>query len=387
MQSHSEKKPLVLFSTQAWSEFWVSKHWIAYELSKERLVVFVEPPARASFGRLILGNRRSGRLKKISDRLFVLKLESLPFIYRIPSLFRPFWRIFLNVQLKQAIAELKLKKFDVLAFDPHCYPLLRSLKDNIARIVYYAVDPPLGNEDVFWPERRIVFDSDAVIAVTERLAKILSRESGRADVQVIPHGINFQQSSDLSGCKGILPDCFNALRVNAPVIGYTGSIHEIYVDSDLLRYAALKRPEYEFVLVGPYSGSALDKKGFNVDGFSEMKNVHFCGALPFKMLKCAISGFDVCIIPYRSDLENNWERRSPFKVLHYLAQGKPIVISNVPASEDYEGFVRVYDSKEGFLLAIDDSLSDSSEQSKTARRSFAEARSFEHLIKLISDNF
>src|SRR5678816_3719882 len=35
---------VVIVSPQYWCAYWVSKHWIAYELSRELRTVFIEPP-------------------------------------------------------------------------------------------------------------------------------------------------------------------------------------------------------------------------------------------------------------------------------------------------------------------------------------------------------
>lgn len=378
-------QPLVLFSTQAWSELWVSKHWIAHALSKKKPVLFVEPPKRIALQNLIPKNSGASHLRREKTYLYILATETLPFPFRVPSVFRPIWRIWLHRQLRDAVDELEFDRFDVINFNPHAFPLIKNLGDRVARSIYYAVDPPLGHDDTIWPEARAVSESDVVIAVTDRLAKLLSDESGRSDIKVIPHGVDVDSAQDLSCSKEKLPSCFKSLRSDSPVIGYTGAIHDVCVDFSLIRKAAVARPHYEFVLVGPYSGSALDRKGFDVRCFSDLPNVHFCGAMPFKELKYAISRFDVCIVPYRADVSNNWARRSPFKVLHYFAQGKPVVMSNVPASEDYEGLVQVYEEIDSFLVGLDLALEKDCAAARHRRISFAKKRSFQNLLKRIDE--
>lgn len=376
---------VVIFSTQAWSDLWVSKHWIADALSKERTVLFVEPPRRIAPQNLIRPNMNESSLHLEKERLYILSTKTLPFPFRIPSAIRPIWRIWLRKQLRQAFDELNFRRFDVINFNPHAFPLIKNFRDRVVRNIYYAVDPPLGQDDAIWPEARVVKESDVVIAVTDRLAKLLSDESGRVGIKVIPHGIDVESAQDLSPSEGKLPPCFKKLRPDSPIIGYTGAIHDIYVDLPLIREAALKRPDYEFVFVGPYSGSTLDKKGSDVNYFSDLSNVHFCGAVKFPELKYAINQFSVCIVPYRADIDNQWARRSPFKILHYFAQGKPVVMSNVPASEDYDGLVQVYYGTDSFISGLDFALYNDCPAAIHKRTRLAEQRSFCNLLKLVEE--
>jgi len=376
--------PLVLFSTQAWSDLWVSKHWIAHEFARERAVLFVEPPARAD----VMGDKFSAfasTARQIEPNLWALRLVSAPFPYRVPSHARLLWRWPMHRQLRRAVAELGFEEFDVLTFDPHCQPLLMPLKERIRNLMYYAVDPPLGSEDSVWPERRLVRDSDAALAVTQRLADLLATESGRSDIQVVPHGIA-SAAAQPTNEESALPEAFSSVDWDRPVIGYTGAIHDVYVDFALIRDTARAHPDWQFVMIGPYSGSDLSKKGVDIRYFDDCPNVIFCGAVPFAELSHAIQCFDVCIVPYRADIANNWERRSPFKILHYFVQGKPVVMANVPALDDYPaGSIYSYESQAGFVSAITDALAECCKSGLSQqRKAIADERSFDKLFAQIA---
>src|SRR5699024_9147411 len=131
--------------------------------------------------------------------LLAFRPATLPFPYRAPALLRPIWRLPIHLQLTKALKEAGFETFDVLTFDPHCQPFLDRCRSQLNRVVYYAVDPPLGAEDIRWPERRLVRDSNSVLAVTERLAQLLRKESDRQDIQSLPHGIDYEAAADLSG--------------------------------------------------------------------------------------------------------------------------------------------------------------------------------------------
>lgn len=373
-------KPIVIFSTQAWSNLWVSKHWIAAELSKSRKVIFVEPPTHSSFKNVFVFTPHAPR--RVRDNLFVLGLAWMPFPFRIPFFLRPLWRAPVRAQLKRGLDDLGISDFDVLLFDCHALPLIHPLVSRIGSLAYYAVDPVLGREDAWWPEAKTVRACDKVAAVTQRLATLLVAESGRADIQVIPHGVDLTERTS-NDDMGDRPSWIETLP-KGPVIGYTGAVHEKYVDIALLESVAKAKPEWTFIFVGPYSGSALSSKKANIHELQRLSNVVFVGEVPYAALRRVIQRFDVCIVPYTLGSDNQWERRSPFKILNYLAEGKPVVISNVPAAQDYADLVRVYSDENEFITEVDAALSDpDADRRSQARREFARTRDFPTILQMI----
>lgn len=368
-------KPLVIFSTQGWTDLWVSKHWIAHQFSKDRVVLFVEPPLRLTPSKFISGELFEGKIEKVQDNLYKLATVTFPFPFRIPSILRPFWRYPIARQFGQAMLDLGFEEFDVLNFDPHSMSLINRYKERITTSVYYAVDPPLGKEDRFWPESRCVKESDFVFAVTPTLKDLMVSESGRDDIEILPHGVDYEGSQTSDEDVSELFRCASdRISKNDVVIGYTGAIHDVCIDQDVVLQAIRKRPNWKFVFVGPYQGSTLSKKGLDISSFRQYENVIFTGAVPYLNLKYFIKRFDVCIVPYNHRVDVNWDRRSPFKVLGYLAQGKPVVISDVPAAKNYNEHVYVYDDLDGFLKSCEAALDSDSENE--ARKKFAADHDF-----------
>lgn len=368
-------KPLVIFSTQGWTDLWVSKHWIAHEFSKDRLVLFVEPPSRVTPPEFFRGEFCRAQAKQIQNNLYALPTVTFPFPYRIPSLLRGLWRWPIFKQFSAAVHDLGIDQFDVLSFDPHSQSLIKKYGDKVSHSIYYAVDPPLGREDAFWSEARCVKESDHVFAVTPLLKDLLVRESGRKDVSVLPHGVDYEDSEDFSAQP---PEQFETLLEDIEeddvVIGYTGAIHDVCIDQEVVLEAIRKRPGWKFVFVGPYKGSTLSKQTLDISLFENFDNVFLTGAVPYQYLKYFVKRFDVCIVPYNSKINVNWKRRSPFKVLGYLAQGKPVVISNVPAAKDYGELVYEYEDLDGFLMSCERALESASDSPK--RKEFAAAHDF-----------
>jgi len=86
----------------------------------------------------------------------------------------------------------------------------------------------------------------------------------------------------------------------------------------------------EFIIIGTGSGlvelKALTKKlGIN-------DKVTFRGFMPYENMSEEISKADICICPLTDRLE--WNVSSPIKVFEYMACGKPMILTPIPAHKD-----------------------------------------------------
>jgi glycosyltransferase involved in cell wall biosynthesis len=94
------------------------------------------------------------------------------------------------------------------------------------------------------------------------------------------------------------------------------------VDLDLVRATALARPRWSFVLVG--------KQATGMGAVRDLPNVRLLGQKPYTLLPAYCRGFDVGIIPFRT---NDLTRRAnPLKLREYLAAGLPVVTLGGPAA-------------------------------------------------------
>lgn len=377
----------VILSTQIWTDNWVSKHWIAHwlaELGHE--VYFVEPlrallPGRGGRVRDLFGGpsiREVGRVRVVS-------FSSLPFYYRVPSLLRPLWRLALRPQFRRFSAMLRRKPFDLITFDGRSLPLLAMLP-KARTTAYYSVDPVGIGEDAGQSETQLVQSVDRVLAISPPARDFFVRTTGRGDVTVIPHGIDFQRRT--KGADGPSTERFDEPFWSSPnLIGYTGSIHDVYVDFDKIHRAAKSNPQWTFVFVGPHKGSDIAQDASRkINPLMALPNVHFVGSKPYHALQQYIERFDACIIPYRADIENGWERKSPVKMLHYLALGKPVICSDVPGSLEYRELIYTYRDYNGFLESIGNALKEPvNADVRRARIELAASRDCDVIIQRLLD--
>ena len=347
----------VIASTQVWTDNWVSKHWIAHWLAELGHEVYFLEPLRA-----LLPGRR-GRARDLfvgpkircEGKVNVVSFSSLPFYHRVPSAFRGLWRGMLSPQFRRFSRRLAGRSYDLITFNARSLPLIAMLP-RPRRTAYYCVDPA-GLEDTRFPEAQLVRSADKVIAISEACKAALVRETGRTDIIVIPHGIDFKGTTNSPVAGDGRPQDFPK---SGPVIGYTGSIHDTYVDFDKVEKAAQENPGWTFVLVGPYVGSDIAQDASaRIGDLMRLPNIHFLGSKPYQELRSYIEHFDVCLIPYRADIDNGWEKRSPVKVLHYLCLGKPIVCADVPGVSAYKHVIYTYADYAGFVAAIRAGLQES----------------------------
>jgi glycosyltransferase involved in cell wall biosynthesis len=130
----------------------------------------------------------------------------------------------------------------------------------------------------------------------------------------------------------------------------------------MLAAMARSRPEWSWVLVGPLQTSSRELR--------HIPNVHLIGPKAHEELPDYIRRFDVGIVPY---LHNNYTATVvPTKIIEYLAAGKPVVSTNLPEVNTFNGkhevIVTSPNSSAEFVASIERALDSSGEEDVVARR-------------------
>ncbi len=206
------------------------------------------------------------------------------------------------------------------------------------------------------------------------------------NIYVIPHGYDFELASLIRESNSEIP--IDMRGIPRPIIGYTGSIHDAYVDTELLCYLAKSRPKYSFVLVGPYKnnpiGPSLSEK--NLTRLKSFPNIYFLGQKKHDELPAYIKYFQVCTILHEVKSQAEIAKtvnRTPFKLLHYLSQGKPIVSSSLYELCSLNKMIYISFSHEDYLNNIDISLNESDDLFEK-RIQYASQFSYMNILKLMS---
>ena len=139
-----------------------------------------------------------------------------------------------------------------------------------------------------------------------------------------------------------------------PRLGFFGVIDE-RLDITLLGAVAARRPEWQFVLVGPVVkiDPAVLPRG---------ANLHYLGARSYAELPHYIAGWDVALLPFARNDATRFI--SPTKTPEYLAAGRPVVstsIRDVVRPYGELGLARIADTPDAFVAAVEAALTEPAE--------------------------
>ncbi|AKU97461.1 Glycosyltransferase [Labilithrix luteola] len=151
-----------------------------------------------------------------------------------------------------------------------------------------------------------------------------------------------------------------------PRLGFFGVLDE-RLDIELLQGAAERKPDWQFVMVGPVvkiDPATLPRR----------PNIHYLGPRNYEQLPSYLAGWDVTIMPFARNESTRFI--SPTKTLEYLAAGKPVVstsIRDVVRHFAAEQLVRIADSAADFVSEVEGALSERDTPRGTKRRADADA--------------
>lgn len=147
-------------------------------------------------------------------------------------------------------------------------------------------------------------------------------------------------------------------NIPSPRIGYFGAIEPWLVDQELLKLAAKKHPEWNWIFIGNLARGTE---------FSSLPNVAHIPPIPYDELPRYAAGFDVCVLPWETE-HTFTSYGSAIKVREYLATGKPVVIAPLPEYEQMSDVIRIARSREQFLAMVEEALAEDDAAKATERQ-------------------
>ncbi len=168
------------------------------------------------------------------------------------------------------------------------------------------------------------------------------------DVHLFPSSV---EVAHFAAARSGLADPPDQADIPHPRLGFYGVIDE-RMDLDLLNGLADRRPDWHLVLVGPTA--KIDPAQL-----PRRPNLHLIGQRSYAELPSYLAGWDVALLPFARNDATRFI--SPTKTPEYLAAGRPVVstsIRDVVSPYGERGFVRIADSLEDFIAAIEAALTD-----------------------------
>ncbi|MCX6031095.1 MAG: glycosyltransferase [Chloroflexi bacterium] len=174
---------------------------------------------------------------------------------------------------------------------------------------------------------------------------------------------------------------------NLHFLGYSGALNE-KLDYALLAAVARARPDWQLVLIGQRDLASQPDKDAALRG---LPNVHWMGRLPVEQLPAAIGQMDVCLLPYERD--ERTANIDSLKLYEYLACGRPVVSTDVPAARTFgdppvqpdERLVRIARDAEEFIAQVAAALADDAPDDGVRRKAVAAANTWEHRVAKIEE--
>lgn len=368
-------RDIVFIASIEWDFLWQGHQEIASRLAQAgNRVLYIEntgvrAPNIKDAGRVAhrlqawAGSLRSKGVRQVAPHLYVCAPLVLP-----P--FGPRWQRQLNRRLllpgvRRVVRQLGFRDVLLWTYLPTdtALDLIRSLRTRKSAVVYYCIadfaqlTPQL--RQLQGAERAVLKACDVVFAQGPEIAAHCARWNH--NVHIFPFGVNLDAfplaASPLEDIDtghavvdGSDAECPPALRnLPRPVIGYIGGLHR-HVDLELLIAMARARPQWSWVFVGPLQTA--------LDGLCLLPNVHLVGHQPHHDLVHYVQRFDVCIVPYVSS--SYTDTVVPTKINEYLAVGKPVVSTPLPAVSAFNAkheILTVAPARpEAFLQSIEQAL-------------------------------
>ncbi len=247
----------------------------------------------------------------------------------------------------QALLNFLLSAYDITKFVAWYYtPMALDFSAHLrpTAIVYDCMDElsaftgaPPGLRD---KERALLTRADLVLTGGRSLYE--AKRSLHRNVHECPSSVDVPH---FARARQPLADPSDQRDIAHPRIGFFGVIDE-RLDRELLSGAAERRPDWQFVMVGPVA------KIRQAD-LPACKNIHYLGAKAYPELPNYIAGWDVAMLPFARNDATRFI--SPTKTPEYLAAGKPVVSTSIPDVVRPYGdkrLARIADTPDDFVDAI-----------------------------------
>jgi teichuronic acid biosynthesis glycosyltransferase TuaH len=309
---------IVVCAVAAYDGIRMSDWHLVQHLSKLAPVLYVDPP---SFRHpAVRGPRRAGlRLRQEGPGLARLVPVAPPFPAR-PAVAGTTAAL-IRRDLRWATARLGGQVSAVLSSWPQ-FPVSGACGERVR--AYWAKDDFVAGAALFGlnaamlarRERQVAATADLLIAANPVVAAMW-RGRGR-DPLLIPFGTDAAAYAGTD--RAPLPP---GVRLPPPVAGFIGRLN---ARTDLALLEAIAARGRSLLLVGP-KDPGCDQRRFAA--LADRPNVHWAGQQPAAALPGYLRLMDVGLVPYTSSPFN--QGSFPLKALEYLAAGRPVAATELPA--------------------------------------------------------
>jgi teichuronic acid biosynthesis glycosyltransferase TuaH len=252
------------------------------------------------------------------------------------------------------------------------------------RRVYWWTDDPVGAAALWGhtadrlaaADERLARASDLIVAVNEGAAERL-RDRG-LPAAYLPNGCD---AALFAGVDDV--DAASDVTLTGPIAGFVGHLNS---RTDLALLEGVADSGVGLLLIGPKDPA------FEPDRFARLvarANVAYLGPRAFEELPSYLKLIDVGLVPYGPTEFNQWS--FPMKTLEYLAAGRPVVATSLPATRSLEtDLIALADTPDEFATSVLQQVELARQpELVAARRAFASAHSWtdraDRLVRLLDE--
>jgi GT2 family glycosyltransferase len=303
--------------------------------------------------------------------VIVLPLTQQPNIYR-DSLDESMVQALANA-VEQLREQFHIHQAVSLVDLPFWYPIAKHLRETLGwKIVYDCMDYHAGFSTTQSPvlelEDTLVREADLVLATSHLLKTNVSKLN--ENCILVPNGADFDH---FHFAPPNLPE--EIIGLHGPVIGYYGAIAD-WFDTRLLRYLALARPSWHFLLIGSTLYSDMEP----IQGID---NIFLLGEKPYRTLPGYLHRFNAAIIPFKKTPLT--DATNPVKLFEYMSAGKPVVATDLEELRNYADQVCLASTTDEWIAGLESALHESPGESLNRRYEFARQNTWERRIEVVRE--
>jgi glycosyltransferase involved in cell wall biosynthesis len=287
---------------------------VAAGLAARHRVLYVDPAEN-----VLRGGRN--RRQRVGQRMLVQETWRVPryFASRVDRLAAPLVRLNARLIASQVIASVRaLDMRNPIVCNAFVPGVSVSICDRLqsTAIVYFSTDAIEGMKEpkalhpleAEWIER-----ADCIVCTSESLAERFARPGRR--VEFVPNGADVHLFENAAALEEPAP----IRDLARPRAAYAGTI-DYRCDADAICAVADRMP----VVVLGYAADAQTVRRLRMH-----RNVRYVGAVPQAAVPAYLGAADVLLMPYLDNAATRFIY--PQKLHEYLATGRPVVASRLPA--------------------------------------------------------
>jgi glycosyltransferase involved in cell wall biosynthesis len=238
------------------------------------------------------------------------------------------------------------------------------------RVIYDCVD----DWPSFFPDPR---EKAFVAAIDEQLCRradlvfvgsdplLKKKEPFQSRTFVVNHAADIAHFAKAADPQTAVPDDLS--NIPGPRLGFVGMIDTIRFDAALIQRLADRSAAHIVIVGGTMPGAERL--------LPPHPRIHWLGMRTLDQLPAYLRGMDVLLMPY--SLNEATRTIYPLKLYEYLATGKPVVTTAIPAVEPLRDLMYVSRSHEEFVDNVAKALHESDVELMAARTAYASTRTWE----------